>query len=76
MTLSTTHSRTGIIAEPLADHTWRVCDSEAIDLIDETMGYIGELGGTYEVRMLHAPELRQYVPSSKEAMECFEAVAS
>ena len=76
MTLSTNHSRTGIIAEPLADNSWRVCDSGAIDIVDETMGYIGELGGTYEVRVLHSPELRQYVPTFKEAMECFEAVAS
>lgn len=66
----TTVARPTIIAQPLEEHTWRVwsMDSDDADL-DRTVGYIEELGGTYEVRMLLGTT--RYVPDFKSAMECF-----
>lgn len=76
MTLSRQLDQAALIAEPLADNTWRVCNTGELDVVPSTMGFIGELGGTYEVRVLHSPELGRFVPTFKEAMEYFEKVAS
>lgn len=72
MTWSTERARPRVFAEPLGEHEWRVCRNDAgVSLLDPTLGYIEELGGTYEVRVLAAPTQRQFVPTFKEAMDCF-----
>lgn len=76
MTRSQLHDQAAVLAEPLAHNTWRVCDTGELDIVESTMGYISELGGTYEVRVLHSPQRHAFVRTFKEAMECFEAVAS
>ncbi|HRP99431.1 MAG TPA: hypothetical protein PK781_03090 [Terrimesophilobacter sp.] len=76
MTIQKVHDHTTIIAEPMADRAWRVCDGEGENAVDSTIGFIGELGGTYEVRVLRSPERHRFVTTFKEAMECFGAVAS
>lgn len=77
MTWSTERARPRIFAEPLGEHGWRVCRNDAgASLLDPTIGFIDELGGTYEVRVLSAPDERQYVPTFKEAMDCFETEES
>lgn len=76
MTLSRPLDHAALIAEPLAENSWRVCNTAELDVVSSTMGFIGELGGTYEVRVLNAPELHRFVPTFKEAMEYLEKVAS
>lgn len=71
MVPSTYRMRQTIIAQSVQEHLWRVCDVDRDHPEGETMGTIEELGGTYEVRVLHWPSTRQYVSSFKEAMQCF-----
>lgn len=62
-----------VIAQPISEHQWQVCASRtgSIDDTQAVVGYISELGGTYEVHVLYLPESRHYFPTFKEAMECF-----
>ena len=73
MTWSTERARPRVFAEPQGEHGWRVCRNDAgVSLLDATIGYIDELGGTYEVRVIGGPTERQFVPTFKDAMDCFE----
>ena len=71
MTLATTTESTRILAQPLGGGTWRVCATSAQSEGETTLGYIDELGGTYEVRVLESPTIASYVDSFKQAMEFF-----
>ena len=71
MTLATITESTRILAQPLGGGTWRVCATSAHSDDESTVGYIDELGGTYEVRVLASPTIATYVDSFKQAMECF-----
>lgn len=73
MSWSTERARPRVFAEPQGEHGWRVCRNDAgVSLLDPTIGYIDELGGTYEVRVIGGPTERQFVPTFKDAMDCFE----
>jgi hypothetical protein len=65
-----------VIAQPISEHEWQVCAnrSGSIEDTQAVFGYISELGGTSEVHVLQTPEGRQYVPTFKDAMDCFEVV--
>ncbi len=64
-----------LIARPLTEHEWQVVagggkNSGGIRIV----GFIEELGGTYEVGVYERPELCQYFETFKEAMDFFDDV--
>lgn len=65
------------IARPVDEHEWQVCANRdgSLDETQTVFGYISELGGIYEVHVLRAPGIRQYVTTFKEAMDCFGVVS-
>lgn len=65
------HSSMQFLAQPLGDGAWRVSSFDGHDLEGTPFGYIGEFGGTYEVRVIDAPMAATYVDTFKQAMECF-----
>lgn len=71
MTFTATHESLQILAHPLGEGSWRVCAGGNYDSDGATVGYIEELGGTYEVRVLEAPTNASFVETFKQAMECF-----
>lgn len=75
ITSDSTHLR--MTAQPISEHEWQVCTwrRRSIDDTQAVIGYISELGGTYEVRRILWPPTRNYVLTFKEAMECFGAPA-
>lgn len=71
MTSTTITESTRIFAQPLGGGTWRVCATSSHNDDGETVGYIDELGGTYEVQVLSTPTIASYVDTFKQAMEFF-----
>lgn len=67
------HESLQILAHPLGGGSWRVSFGASHDSEGATIGYIEELGGTYEVRGIETPTVATYVETFKHAMECFHA---
>ena len=67
--------RPSVIAQPLAARKWQVI-AGAWDLSQggRLVGFIEELGGTYEVEILDRPALSQFFETFKEAIDFFERV--
>lgn len=68
------NSNTGsifVLAQPLGGGSWRVRATNSHDADGTTIGYIDELGGTYEVRALGVPKVASYVETFKQAIEFF-----
>ena len=61
-----------LIAEPLAEREWQVI-AGAWDRIGGgcVLGFIEELGGVYEVKIINQPDLSQFFDTFKEAVDCF-----
>lgn len=72
-TITATADSSPVLAQPLGGGTWRVCVSNLHYADGTTIGYIDELGGTYEVRALSVPSVSTYVDTFKQAMELFTA---
>lgn len=72
MTWRTGRTRRQIFAEPLGENAWRVRTHELDGALPgPTIGFIDELGGTYEVRVLAEPSERHCVETFTAAMDRF-----
>ncbi len=64
-----------VIAQPLAEREWQVVTGDwDSSQGGRTLGFIEELGGTYEVEVLHDSELCQFFGTFKEAMDYFDSL--
>ncbi len=62
--------RQSVIAQPLAEGKWQVVAGDWDRPRGErVIGFILELGGTYEVDVVGQPSLRQFFNTFKDAME-------
>ena len=67
--------RPSVIAQPLAEREWQVIAGQwRTTHGGRVIGFIEELGGTYEVEILERPELCQFFGTFKEAIEYFEYI--
>lgn len=65
--------RPSVIAQPLAEREWQVIAGELRSAHGgRVIGFIEELGGTYEVEFLERPELSRFFDSFKAAIDFFE----
>lgn len=65
--------RPSVIAQPLAEREWQVIAGELRSAHGgRVIGFIEELGGTYEVESLERPELSRFFDSFKGAIDFFE----
>lgn len=61
-----------LIAEPLAEREWQVIAGAWERLGGgRVLGFIEELGGVYEIKIVNHPELSQFFNTFKEAVDCF-----
>lgn len=68
-------NRLPVVAQPTAEREWQVLGGEwDRPGGDRVIGFIEELGGTYEVKVIDEPALRQYFELFKDAMEYFESL--
>lgn len=64
--------RRPLIAQPIHDREWQVIAGDWDSVLGvRTVGFIEELGGTYEVDVLEQPELCQFFDTFKAAMDYF-----
>lgn len=75
--ITSRENRPAVVAQPLAEREWQVLGGDwygtgAVRVI----GFIEELGGTYELDVVEEPALRRFCGSFKDAMEYFEALES
>lgn len=69
-------SHPSVLAQPLADREWQVVAGDWDQPHGgRVVGFIEELGGTYEVDVVDHPSLRQFFDTFKDAMEFFEHLA-
>lgn len=64
--------RPSVIAQPLDEHEWQVIAGDwHREGGGRVLGFIEELGGTYEVEIVDQPALCQFFDTFKEAVDCF-----
>lgn len=69
----TQEARPSVIAQPLAEREWQVVAGEwQRSNGGRIVGFIEELGGTYEVEVLRDSSLCQFFGTFKEAMDYFD----